>query len=114
MSDDDTASPKYVRELIRSGQLPRHRPNDVWAGRSSGQERCAVCGYLVDPHQVVMEGEFRDPDRSSILYFHGRCFWIVDSEWRRVEPASDSTGAREGSGVGADSDPKLPLERKSG
>jgi hypothetical protein len=91
---DDENLPEKVRELLRSGRLPAHSPHRVWGGPGSGRERCLVCGEMVSPQEVAIEAEFNSANGLISLDFHGRCFRVLESEWRRFKPASDSTGNR--------------------
>jgi hypothetical protein len=92
MSDDENMLEK-VRELLRSGRLPAHSPDRVWGGPGSGRERCLICGDMVSPQDIAIEAEFNSGDGLSSLDFHGRCFRILESEWRRLKPASTGNGA---------------------
>jgi hypothetical protein len=92
MSDDENMLEK-VRELLRSGRLPARSPDRVWGGHGSGRERCLICGDMVSPQEIAIEAEFNSADGSSSLDFHGRCFRVLESEWRRFKPASTGNGA---------------------
>lgn len=91
MNDDDTALAERVRELLRAGRLPGCSPDRVWGGFGSGREECVACGELLAQSQVVMEAEFGGADAPSSLSFHRDCFLILESEWRSVGLAPEST-----------------------
>lgn len=81
-----------VRELIQTGQLPARYPDDVFGGYGSGRDRCLVCGKMVASQQVVMEASFQDgADAPRSFFFHGTCFWMLESEWRRLQQVTEPT-----------------------
>ena len=98
----DENMPEMVRERLRSGRLPAHSPARVWGGPGSGRERCLVCGDMVSPQEVAIEAEFNGADGWSSLDFHGSCFRVVESEWRRFKPAPDPASSEATPPVGAD------------
>jgi hypothetical protein len=84
MGDDDPLD-RHVRELLRSGKLPRHGPERLWGGFGSGQERCIICGELVSAGQVSVEAEFRNGGAPRNHEFHAGCFWAVQAHWERLD-----------------------------
>lgn len=103
MSNPEDMAEK-VRELLRSGQLPAHAPDRVWGGPGSGRDRCLICGDRLSPQQIAIEAEFDNAEGLRSFEFHGSCFRVVESEWSRFKPASDSTdngtALRLGAGTG--------------
>jgi hypothetical protein len=102
---DDANVPEKVHELLRSGRLPAHAPDRVWGGPGSGRERCLVCGAMLSSEEIAFEAEFDSADGPSSLEFHERCFGVLESEWRRFRPTSDSTGNSARLRLAASADP---------
>jgi hypothetical protein len=82
---DDSILDRHVRELVRAGRLPRHRPHRLWGGFGSGREQCAVCGEPLSPRDTAIEAEFRDGGTSTSHEFHVGCFAVLESEWKRLD-----------------------------
>jgi hypothetical protein len=87
---DDANLERNARELLRSGRLPRHRPNRLWGGFASGRERCVVCGEPISPGQVALEAEFRDGAATASHDFHVGCLSALESQWKRLEEEPES------------------------
>jgi hypothetical protein len=48
---------------------------------------------MVSPQEIAIEAEFNNAEGLRSLEFHGRCFRVLESEWRRFKPASTGIGA---------------------
>jgi hypothetical protein len=86
---------RLAREAIRSGTLPRERPEGAWGGPGSG-EACAVCGDPVKADELGYEVEFAGhvgPSGPGICQLHIRCFSAWELESRNFE-VSDHGGLR--------------------
>jgi hypothetical protein len=107
MRDEDDGLATKIREMVRSGQLPDEHPVRVWTGFGPGSDRCHACGALIPADQVVMEAVFGSEEATS-LFFHRRCFDLVDSEWSRTQraimPGTAPTGASTAGANGAEAD----------
>jgi hypothetical protein len=104
MSTNDATMRERIRDLLQSRQLPVYCPDRVWGGFGTGQERCAVCDEMVGARQGLIEVESSGAHGSS-LYFHARCFWPLESEWRPLEHASVSRAGSSNPGAAADAEP---------
>jgi hypothetical protein len=80
MADDSVLSGR-VRELMKVGKLPRHRPARLWGGPGSG-ESCAVCGKTIGTGEVEMELQFTSEGGTGTgnYHTHARRFAVWERE----------------------------------
>jgi hypothetical protein len=81
-------------EAIRTGRLPRRRPDRLWGGPGQGLA-CALCGEIVGKHETELEIEFtvsdgKTPERGG-QRFHPPCFAVWESEVARLAPTLPAT-----------------------
>jgi hypothetical protein len=87
--DEDTLRDK-ARAVIRSGKLPRRRPDRTSGGPGVGAE-CAVCRLPVAQDELEFEIQFaRDGDNPDLdkFHVHVRCF----SAWEFERRSSATSG----------------------
>ena len=61
---------------VQAGKLPNRRPDNMWAGRSDGDD-CAICGAPVGREEMEYELEYirNGPDPGvDTHHVHIRCF----------------------------------------
>jgi hypothetical protein len=77
-----------ARELIRSGNVPKHLPKQRWGGPGMGMP-CTVCREPVERHEVDVEVEFtcNGGGNASNHHFHLRCLTALERELREIELA---------------------------
>jgi hypothetical protein len=67
-----------IRAKLAAGELPRTKPEKVWAGKGTGRP-CAACGALIAA--ALVECEFDLPGTApTTLRFHQPCLMIWDRE----------------------------------
>lgn len=80
---DESVLRARVREAMKTGNLPDHRPEHVWGGPGSG-ESCAVCGERVDKEDVELEVQFTPNQGAGATNYHvhAKCFAVWELERR--------------------------------
>lgn len=78
---DDSVLPGRVRELMKVGKLPRHRPARLWGGPGSG-ESCDVCGKTIGTGELEMELQFTSEGGTGTgnYHAHARCLAVWERE----------------------------------
>ncbi len=92
-----------ARESIRTGRLPRRRPQHVWGGSAFGGRRCAVCGDPIQHEEIALEVEFpaETEAASTEAHLHTRCFLAFELELlRETAPPAAALGERAASLAG--------------
>ena len=96
---DESVLRARVRDAMKTGSLPDHRPEHVWGGPGSG-ESCAVCGERVDKEDVELEVQFTPNQGAGATNYHvhAKCFAVWELERRNGGfnghslPAADDGG----------------------
>lgn len=93
---DDSVLRAGAREAMKTGNLPKHRPERLWGGPGSGAS-CAVCGEIVGTDEVELELQFGPAEvpEAANCHVHARCFAAWEHEWKEspnghsLPPADD-------------------------
>jgi len=72
-----------IRELLRTGHLPRQRQIRMQTGPGLDLP-CAACGHTIKPGELDFELEFDGPWETTIYRFHGQCQAIWEAERREA------------------------------
>ena len=106
--DNGVIQPNYeatlraqAREALRSGKVPRRKPDRVLGGPGTGKN-CVVCGELITLTQMEIEFEFKrqSPALGLDTYrAHPRCLSALELELPDLGPpsvasANDQVGRR--------------------
>ena len=80
MSDESVLRAR-AREAMKTGNLPKHRPERLWGGPGSGAS-CAVCGEIVGTDDVELEFQFGSAEgpEAANCHVHARCFAAWEHE----------------------------------
>jgi hypothetical protein len=81
-----------IRDAIRSGLLPCHRPWQTWAGPGTGR-LCSACMLEIAADQVEYEVEV---DHSESIFVHIACYqsWMEECHARLAEGDSHGPGGQ--------------------
>jgi hypothetical protein len=93
-ASDDFILRQQAREALRSGRLPRARPESVWAGPGSGAS-CAICGKRVKGDQLGFELDFYrggKTDAPITSHVHYPCFTAWEFECQGILQVADEDG----------------------
>jgi hypothetical protein len=85
---DEKMLREKARAAVRSGKLPRRRPDRTWGGPGVGA-LCAVCELPVTQAEMEFEIQFtRDGSNPGLDKFHVhiRCFAAWEFERRHAQP----------------------------
>lgn len=82
-----------IRAKLVSGELPRAKPEKVWAGKGTDQP-CAGCGGMIASADVEFEVDLPGAPPAT-LRFHQNCLMIWDQERspREQAPKKDAPDA---------------------
>jgi hypothetical protein len=79
-----------IRAKLASGELPRTKPEKVWAGKGTDQ-LCVACGTRIAADEVECEV---DLPGAATLRFHRPCLLIWDQE--RQSPTQNTSDPESG------------------
>jgi hypothetical protein len=79
-----------IRAKLASGELPRAKPAEVWAGKGTNQP-CTGCGERIGPSDVECEVDVPGGPPAG-LRFHRRCLIIWDQERGLQQPMRNKSG----------------------
>ena len=76
-----------IRAKLAAGELPRAKPDKVWAGKGTDRP-CTACGTVITPADVEYELDLGAAPAVT-LRFHQGCLTVWDEMRQQIKDESD-------------------------